>query len=95
MAGFLGDIVVERGLEDGVIVVQPRPGGLHQRHGVADVVIGLGQIGDVGVAADAAGQAVPDRGDGGEGGPLGCGRGDQGFKKRHANSQAACEGEGA
>ena len=95
MTGLLGDVVVQRALEDRVLFIQPCPRRLHQRHGMADVVIGLGQIGDIGVAADAPGQAVADLGDCGEGGAFGGRRGDQIIEKGHADSQAAWEGEGA
>ena len=88
MAGFLGDIVVERGPVPGVIVGQLALGDLHQRHGMAYMMIGLGQIGDIGFARDATLKAVADLGDGGEVGAFGGRVSEQVFKEGHAVSQA-------
>ena len=54
MAGLFLDIFIQRRQKDPLVRPQPRPRRLHQGHGVFDVVIGLGEVGDIGLQGDLA-----------------------------------------
>lgn len=60
MAVFLIDVFAHGTAQPFQARGQTRATGHHQRHRMADMVVGLGQEGDVAVQADLAGQRVPD-----------------------------------